>query len=214
MGKSKIRTLLMACVMIMLCAAMIVGGTYALWSKDVTVTNHLVAGKLDVKLDRISLTKTYLDDTTGYLVTTEPDTTIVDFSTSTTANVFGLSDSELIVPTSSYAARLKLSNNDDVAFTYDIIIKLTSVSNALAQQLKVYVSEGDGDLVDKGFLSDYATENGAAIISTQTMAKNTAAKEFTIKIEFVNDNSINNNAHSQQAEFDLLVKAVQKTSAQ
>lgn len=214
MGKSKIRTLLMACVMIMLCAAMIVGGTYALWSKDVTVTNHLVAGKLDVKLERISLTKTYLDDTTGYLVTTEPDTTIVDFSTSTTANVFGLSDSELIVPTSSYAARLKLSNNDDVAFTYDIIIKLTSVSNALAQQLKVYVSEGDGDLVDKGFLSDYATENGIAIISTQTMAKNTAAKEFTVKIEFINDNSINNNAHSQQAEFDLLVKAVQKTSAQ
>lgn len=212
MEKGKVRTLLMACVMIMLCTAMIVGGTYALWTKDTQISNHLSAGKLDVKLERISLTKTYLDDTTGYLVTTEPDVTVVDFSGSTTENVFGLGDNELIVPCSSYSARLKLSNNGDVAFTYDVIIQLTSVSNALAEQLKVYVSEGDGELVDKGFLSEYATEDGTAVISTQTMAKNTAAKEFTVKLEFVNNDSINNAAQTQEAQFDLLVKAVQKTS--
>lgn len=208
MGKSKVRTLLVACVMIMLCAAMIVGGTYALWSDNVTVENHLSSGTLQVKLERISLTKTYLDDETGYLVTAGPDTTIVDFTDTNTAddNVFGIED-EKVVPCSEYEAKLRLTNNGDVAFTYDVIIKLNSASNALAKQLKVYI---DGE--DKGTLDQYAVD-GKAVISTQTMAKNDVAKEFTVKIQFINDNDINNDAQDKEVKFDLLVNAVQKTSA-
>lgn len=208
MGKSKVRTLLMACVMIMLCAAMIVGGTYALWSDNVTVENHLTSGTLQVKLERISLTKTYLDDETGDLVTTDADTTIVDFTDTNTAddNVFGIED-EKVVPCSEYEATLRLTNNGDVAFTYDVIIKLTSESNALAEQLKVYI---DGE--DKGTLDQYAVD-GKAIISTQTMAKNDTAKEFTVKIQFINDDDINNDAQDKEVKFDLLVNAVQKTTA-
>ena len=208
MGKSKVRTLLVACVMIMLCAAMIVGGTYALWSDNVTVENHLTSGTLQVKLERISLTKTYLDDETGYLVTAGPDTTIVDFTDTNTAddNVFGIED-EKVVPCSEYEAKLRLTNNGDVAFTYDVIIKLNSASNALAKQLKVYI---DGE--DKGTLDQYAVD-GKAVISTQTMAKNDVAKEFTVKIQFINDNDINNDAQDKEVKFDLLVNAVQKTSA-
>lgn len=208
MGKSKVRTLLVACVMIMLCAAMIVGGTYALWSDNVTVENHLTSGTLQVKLERISLTKTYLDDETGYLVTAGPDTTIVDFTDTNTAddNVFGIED-EKVVPCSEYEAKLRLTNNGDVAFTYDVIIKLNSASNALAEQLKVYI---DGE--DKGTLDQYAVD-GKAVISTQTMAKNDAAKEFTVKIQFINDNNINNDAQNKEVKFDLLVNAVQKTTA-
>ncbi|MBQ7977941.1 MAG: hypothetical protein IJ301_05090 [Clostridia bacterium] len=208
MGKSKVRTLLVACVMIMLCAAMIVGGTYALWSDNVTVENHLTSGTLQVKLERISLTKTYLDDETGYLVTAGPDTTIVDFTDTNTAddNVFGIED-EKVVPCSEYEAKLRLTNNGDVAFTYDVIVKLNSASNALAEQLKVYI---DGE--DKGTLDQYAVD-GKAIISTQTMAKNDTAKEFTVKIQFINDNNINNDAQDKEVKFDLLVNAVQKTSA-
>lgn len=208
MGKSKVRTLLVACVMIMLCAAMIVGGTYALWSDNVTVENHLTSGTLQVKLERISLTKTYLDDETGYLVTAGPDTTIVDFTDTNTAddNVFGIED-EKVVPCSEYEAKLRLTNNGDVAFTYDVIIKLNSASNALAEQLKVYI---DGE--DKGTLDQYAVD-GKAIISTQIMAKNDTAKEFTVKIQFINDNDINNDAQNKEVKFDLLVNAVQKTTA-
>ena len=208
MGKSKVRTLLVACVMIMLCAAMIVGGTYALWSDNVTVENHLTSGTLQVKLERISLTKTYLDDETGYLVTAGPDTTIVDFTDTNTAddNVFGIED-EKVVPCSEYEAKLRLTNNGDVAFTYDVIIKLNSASNALAEQLKVYI---DGE--DKGTLDQYAVD-GKAVISTQTMAKNDAAKEFTVKIQFINANNINNDAQNKEVKFDLLVNAVQKTTA-
>ncbi len=208
MGKSKVRTLLMACVMIMLSAAMIVGGTYALWSDNVTVENHLSSGTLQVKLERISLTKTYLDDETGYLVTTDPDTTIVDFTDTNTAddNVFGIED-EKVVPCSEYEAKLRLTNNGDVAFTYDVIIKLNSASNALAEQLKVYIDDEY-----KGTLDQYAVD-GKAIIFTQTMAKNDVAKEFTVKIQFINDNNINNEAQGKEVKFDLLVNAVQKTTA-
>ncbi len=207
MGKSKVRTLLMSCVMIMLCAVLLIGGTFALWTDSAKVENHLVAGKLKVKLERISLTKTYLNNETGYLVTTDPDTTIVDFTNTNTANanVFGIDNGEKVVPCSQYEATLKLSNNGDVAFSYDVIIKLTSASNALAEQLKVYI---DGE--DKGTLDEYAVD-GKAIISTQTMAKNDVAKEFTIKVEFVDDNDVNKDAQEKEVKFDLMVKAVQLT---
>jgi predicted ribosomally synthesized peptide with SipW-like signal peptide len=192
----------------MLCAAMIVGGTYALWSDNVTVENHLSSGTLQVKLERISLTKTYLDNETGYLVTAGPDTTMIDFTDTNTAddNVFGIED-EKVVPCSEYEAKLRLTNNGDVAFTYDVIIKLNSASNALAEQLKVYI---DGE--DKGTLDQYAVD-GKAVISTQTMAKNDAAKEFTVKIQFINDDDVNNDAQDKEVKFDLLVNAVQKTTA-
>ena len=207
MGKSKVRTLLMSCVMIMLCAVLLIGGTFALWTDSAKVENHLVAGKLKVKLERISLTKTYLNNETGYLVTTDPDTTIVDFTNTNTANanVFGIDNGEKVVPCSQYEATLRLSNNGDVAFSYDVIIKLTSASNALAEQLKVYI---DGE--DKGTLDEYAVD-GKAIISTQTMAKNDVAKEFTIKVEFVDDNDVNKDAQEKEVKFDLMVNAVQLT---
>lgn len=44
MGKNKVRTLLVACVMILFATALIIGGTFALWSDNVSVENHLSAG--------------------------------------------------------------------------------------------------------------------------------------------------------------------------
>ena len=207
MGKSKVRTLLMTCVIITLCVAMVVGGTYALWSDSVKIENHLTAGTLNVKLERISLTKTYLDNETGRMVSTNPDTSIVNFTDTNTAddNFFGIANGEKVVPGSEYEATLKLSNNGDVAFSYEVIIKLTSNSNALAKQLKVYI---DGE--DKGTLDQYVID-GKAIISTETMAKNDVAKEFTVKIQFINDNNVNNDAQNKEVNFDLMVNAVQLT---
>lgn len=206
MGKNKVRTLLVACVMIMLCVATVIGGTFALWSANVSVENHLTAGSLKVKLERIILTKTYLDDETGYLLVSAPDTTTVDLTSTSTSNVnvFGIGENEKIVPCASYDAKLRITNNGDVAFSYQVIIRLTSVSNELAEQLKVYV---DGE--DLGYLSEYVN-GGHAIVSTSTMAKNDSAKVFSVKIVFDNLN-VNNAAQNQQASFDLLVKAVQLT---
>lgn len=210
MKKSKVRTLLMSCVMIMLCAAMIVGGTYALWSDSVKVENHLTAGTLKVKLERTSLTRTYLDED-GYLATSAPDATPVDFTTATSANVFGLTSDEKIVPCQWFEAKMKITNSGDVAFTYDVIIKLTSESNALAEQLEVTVKDGDDEQTFK--LSECASNDGKYVISSSMVAKNTVFKEFTVKLEFVNNNAVNNSAQAKSASFDLLVNAVQKTSA-
>ena len=181
MGKSKIGTLLMSCTMMLLCVATIVGGTFALWSDSAKVENHLTAGTLKVKFERISLIKTYLDTETGYLVTTNPDTTVVDFTNTNTAqtNAFGIANNEKIVPGSSYQAKFKLTNNGDVAFNYDVIIKLTSGDVDLAKQIKIYLDD-----IDMGTLDTFAVD-GKAIILAQTMAKNDLAKEFTIKVEFI-----------------------------
>lgn len=214
MRKSKFRTLFTACATILLSSAAVIGGTYALWSENVTVNTHLAAGTLKVKLERIGLTKTYLDNDTGYLITPPTDHTIVDFSNGSTANenVFGIASGELVVPGASYSATMRLTNDGSVAFTYDITITLQSVSNELAEQLKVYVSEDDGELADKGYLSSYAT-NGLAVLSQGTMAKNDNAKIFTVKIVFEHSDE-NNAAQEQQAKFDLLIEANQKTDAQ
>ncbi len=208
MFKNKVRTLLMSCVMMTLCVAMVVGATFSLWSDSVNVENHLIAGSLKVKLERISLSKTYLDNETGCLVTPNANETVVDFSSTNTsnANVFGINDGEKLVPGSKYEAKLKISNNGDVAFTYDVIIKLNGNSNALSEQLKIYI-----DGIDSGTLKDYAVD-GKAVISTQTINKNDLAKEFTVKIEFVNDNAINNDAQNKEVKFDLLVNATQLTN--
>ena len=203
---NKIKTLLMSCVIMTLCAAMIVAGTFALWSDSVKVENHLTAGTMSVKLERISLTKTYLNNETGKMATTT-NTTIVDFSNTNTsnANVFDIANDEKVVPSSAYEATLKLSNNGDVAFSYDVIIKLNSNNNALAEQLEIYV-----DGTSKGMLSDFAVD-GKAVISKQEMLKNDSAKEFTVKVVFVNDDDVNNDAQNKEVKFDLMVNAVQLT---
>lgn len=218
MGKSKVRTLLMACVMIMLCAAMIVGGTYALWSDNVNVTNHLSAGTLKVSLYRTYYEKHTLGD--DMYMTDEPNSETVNFSESTTANVFGLRDNELIVPTSSYAARLKLTNDGDVAidYTVKIVVDGNKSSKDLAKQLKVYIGTGEANNVtyDAGrYLATEDDENGVQYLTyavyTGVMDKNVTEKEFWVKVVF-EDRNDNNDAKSKEVYFDLLVEATQKTT--
>lgn len=207
MGKTKVRSIIVTCMMILFCTALVVGSTVALWSDSVRVENHLTAGSLKVKLERTSLTKTSLDEETGYLTVTE-DSQTVDLTDTDTGNinVFGIGANEKIIPGAYYAATLRLTNDGDVSFGYDIIIKLTSASNALAEQLKVFV-----DGTDKGYLSAFTGNDGVAIISTQTMAKNDGAKVFSVKIAF-DDLDENNAAQNEQASFDLLINAVQLTA--
>lgn len=212
MVKSKVRTLLLASVMIMLCTVMIVGGSYALWSGNVTVSNHLQAGSLKVELYRTSLTKLTLGED-GYLKSDTDDNPINFSDTNTeTNNVFGIADDEKVVPGASYEATMKLVNSGSVAFTYDIIIELkelTDNNRALANQLKVYVDD-----VDKGALSSFIGDNNTAVISTDlTVKANENTSEFTIKIEFVNntDNTTNNAAQKQEVSFDLIINATQTT---
>lgn len=218
MERKRVRTLLMASVTIMLCMALLIGGTYALWSKTVSVNNHLVAGNLDLKLERIVLSKTMLDNETGYMIEkaiqTEEDAP-VDLTTGSDVNVFGIEESELVVPTSCYEAKMRLTNNGSVAFKYQIVIKLIEVDKELAEQLMVSVNG-----VENGYLSTFDAQDGQVVVtSTDASAvEKGQATTFRVKVEFKDDSAegvtsiINNAAMNKKVDFDLIVKAVQLTS--
>lgn len=194
----KTRVLLTACTTIMLFVALIVAGTYALFSDSVTMKNHLQAGTLEVKLERLDLKWTELDSTTGYLKEGS-NTDVVNFTEATEENIFGISTDSKIVPGCFYEATLKLTNIGSVAFDYSVAIVLDGISNELAEQLKVTV-----DTVDKGTLSA-----GTTTVAKDMLAINEFTKTFIVRIEFVNNNAINNAAQAMQVCFDLIVRATQ-----
>ena len=215
MGKNKVGKLFLAGMTIMLCIVALIAGTYAIWTDSVTVSNHLEAGTLSLKLERVGLTKVVLDSD-GYLAeqTFTEEEAYADLTDASEVNVFGIEANEKIVPGASYQATLVLSQGEDnaVAFTYRVIVKLNGESNALAKQMQVFVGTDGGELEAKGTLADYGSEDGEVIVSAQTMTKTDSAKIITVKIAFA-DRTDNNLAQNLTADFDLIVKAEQKTSA-
>lgn len=226
MREGKVRTMLLASVMIMLCTAVIVGGTYALWSDHVIVNNHLSAGSLKVELKRTYLEKYALNDKM-YMART-----IDSNETSTTANMFGMNDDELIVPTSYYAARLKLTNVGNVAIDYTINITVDKNSDAeLAKQVIIHVGDNQKAIYDekKGYSMNVndddcnhlakKIENGKVDYLTYEagsgyMDKNQKEKEFWVEIMFENlaNSDIQNKVQGKCVKIDLLINAIQKVS--
>ena len=90
----KLRALLSAALTIMLSVSIGAAGTYALFSDNVEVTNHLQAGTLELGLTRTKLVKSVPDATTGMPTKTE-DTAARDFSAATSENVFGIGDEKI-----------------------------------------------------------------------------------------------------------------------
>lgn len=215
MLKGKMKTLLSAAVLSMLGVSLLVGGTYALFSSKVSVTNHLKAGNLNISLVRTSYSKWVLDDD-GYLEE-KTDSTETDFTTANDQNIFGLETDELIVPTSKFSADLKLINGkkvdgsyvkSSVAFTYTVSLLTYSTSNSdLLDQLQVTITKDTTTVTKK--LSE--CENLEVFSGVMTTSDEDAA--FTVALEFLNlDNSENNKAQEKEASFDLVVEAIQKTS--
>lgn len=215
--KSK-RTLLVASAIILLCMTLIVGATYALFTDTQTVKNHLQAGNLSITLKRIELTKTHLDDM-GYLfedVVQTTDDPAVTFSNPTDKNMFDIETDEKIVPGSKYAATLQIENHSDVAFRYwiEIVCRNKSQGEDLAKQLKVTVNTGDDA---SAFVNDGLIVKGDGGYVGELAIGDT--ENFTVTVEFldsfVEENDIDHNdlAQGEKVEFDLVVHAVQATTA-
>ena len=220
MTKKK-RSVLLAVLTLMLCLALVAGGTYALFTDQVTLKNHLQAGTMDITLIRTNLTTTSLNDQTGFLVKTEnPED--VDFSkpydpndpNAKNKNVFDITDEMLIVPGCVYSAEMKIENNTDVAFGYWLeIVFDDKVDLTLAEQLKITVTTEDGSKSISKLLKDSAGLIGAEGDPIGILAK-TGSALFTVTVEFCDlDHSVNNNAKSTSFDFDLIVNAVQITTA-
>ena len=211
---SRTRTLLVSSVVILLAMIVIVGVTWALFTDTQNVTNHLQAGDLSITLTRTELTKTTLNEE-GYLVELPTDTTVVDFSDPTEANVFDIGESEKIVPGSKFVAKMDIANNSDVAFGYWIEIVCTDKESGanLAKQLKVTVNTGSDA---SAFVNDGLTVKGEnGYIGNLGIGANAA---FTVTVEFldsfVEENAIDSNdlAKGENLSFDLVVHAVQATN--
>lgn len=210
-GSKTMRTVFISMVAIVLCALLLVVGSYALFTDTVTVKNHLQAGTMKATLTRVQLDVTKLDEN-GVLKTYDPDMTPVDFTSSTEKNVFGLTGTEKIAPKTKLAATMSLSNTSDVAFTYYIKIQQTEIqagtpSDAkLLEQLQVTVTVDGTTKSDSQTLAD-GVQVGAEndVIGTVKIGETAT---FTVTVEFLNLTN-NNDAQGKQVAFDLIVYAVQ-----
>lgn len=231
-GTNRKRILLVSGAVILLCLTVVVGMTFALFTDDNLVNNHLVAGDLEITLWRTDLVKWDLDEK-GYISenvvqdstkTDDPAHAPVNFTNTTTRNIFDIDldadgNGDRIVPGCKYEATMLMENNSDVAFGYWIEVKCRNTDSGenLAKQLKVTVNTGTdnhaflGDgLVVKGENSNYI---GVLAVDEDTT--------FTVTVEFLDsyvpenglESDANDAAQAESLEFDLVVYAVQVTSA-
>ena len=225
----KKRTLVLSCTIILLCTCIIVGGSYALLSERFDAHSHLVAGKLDIKLERLSLTYPVLTEygTLKY----ETDDGEKDFSGSTGENVFGIDRELLMVPTSYYEVVMRLTNKGNVAFDYSVQVKLLNddlkeKDLAFARQLMVEVYAYDGETNGKGALLDSQPlsnfmDAGKTEITGTMYTKGEV--RFVVRVVFpdnpnegeaeYNKDFDNNYAMEGEVSFDLVVTATQRTDA-
>ena len=212
------RALITSAAIILLCMAIIVGFTYALFTDGERVTNHLQAGSLDIALVRTKLTSTYLTKK-GFLKT-ETNTELKDFTNDKNENVFAL-DKTVIVPGSEYVAEMMLVNGgidedgnidktkSDVAIGYWIEIDYDGYKTLdLANQLQITVTTDDDTTIrlKDGLVLGSASKPVGILAVGETA-------EFTVSLKFLDDRKVsgieNNDAQGQEAYFDIVVHAVQ-----
>ena len=204
---TKKRTLLLSALTALLGVSVAVGASYALFTDQVTVNNHLSAGSLDVGLYRVEYKENVLV-ADGTMAESTPDTTRVDL-TQNADKLFVIDD--LFVPTSWYETTVEVSNSGDVAFDYGVRIlwkddPANDKDQIIAEQIKITISVGDTQK-EQFYLCDCADYD----VVLGSMLKGDAAEQFTVKAEFVNRDD-NNAAMQAEIEFDLQVYATQKTN--
>ena len=120
---NKKRVIIISCLTILACLMIICGSTFALFTKNVTTTQHLQAGHLDLTLQREKLVTNKLQE--NGTMKEETNNQLIDFTKSTNENLFGIKEIDKVVPGSSYEATLILKNLGDVAIDYyiEIVIK-------------------------------------------------------------------------------------------
>ena len=218
----KFRTLFVAIATIMLSFAVLAGGTFALFTEEHKITNHMQAGTLKIDLTRTHLRSTVLN-ANGELVVAEDPSDVPfsgeDYDSQAHPNLFDIDDDVLLVPTCWYEATLEITNNSNIEFTssVDIIFDDEDSRNELADQLILTVMYTDGTQPVQMTLGD-VPEGGLPLKDFADVSSRSFS--FIVKIEFIdtdaddyNGTQVNNKAQGQNVYFDLVVKATQATVA-
>ena len=214
------RALLLAGTTIILCLALIVGGTYALFTDEERVGVHLQAGDLDVDFYRTDVLGCYVDPDTGLIK--EIHGGEIDFSEpegddlSLFDGILADGESLLIAPTCHFTAKMKIVNNGNVAFNY--VVGFEDIANenaALAEQLKVTLTIGGTPIFENVSLKDVLEQQYANNVAIQT-CDGFDSEEIVVTVVFVDAGEDNNAAQSEGAElaiseFDIYVVATQVT---
>lgn len=216
-NKKKVKVFLYSSILFLLITCMVAGISYALFTDEVKVENHLVkSGNLDIALKRTALEYTQLDSD-GYLQT-GTNNNVVDFTETNLGdqNIFDLNDNNnTVVPGSYFTAKLVLENRGNVAFDYTVEIKMLTedgeAANALASQLKVTITDEQGNVVGEPKMLSELNDTQSCVVNQGHMKGSETSHTFNVKVEFV-DVAENNDAKSQEAAFDLIVSAVQATT--
>ncbi len=133
--EKRTKTLLLSILTLCICTALVVGGTFALFSDSVKVNNHLSAGNLDVGLYRTSYKEYVLNDK-GLMVERDGEDDPKFDERLPLVGENG-SDKELFivskaVPTSWYQATMEVSNQGSTAFDYGVRILWTDTTDETA----------------------------------------------------------------------------------
>lgn len=217
---NRTRALLTSSSIVLLCMSIIIGMTYALFTDSHTIVHHLKAGELDVTLMRTNLEYVVLND--KGVMEKVTNSKAYNFTEPTEDSVFGLDSSDIkIVPGSYFEAVMEIGNNGNVAFDYVAGFELRGDVNALAEQLMVTVKDAKGEtVVDAKPLSEFSADNYAFYSGSVNVGD--AAQSFTVRMEFVDDVTVNeteiiidnDDAEGQEAVFDLVVRATQSTAVE
>lgn len=203
----RIRAITLCCVTVLCCVALIVGGTYALFSDSVNVTNHLQAGELKVRL--------YRDKLSGLLLTNQGLLKAFENSertefTKESANILGLTEERAVVPGCEFNAECSLENEGNVAIIYYLEFVFEG-TNKLAEQLQLTLNTGsDTKTVMLSQLGNNYTWGSAASPLGSVLSGSVA--QFSVELKFVDNDAVNNDAQGQQVSVDVIVHAVQLTS--
>lgn len=206
MGK-KMRVLLVACLTLAIASATAVVATYALWSSDVTVSNHLQAGTLSAELSRTGWSRNELDETGRLTVTNSPtDAPPVSYPSTDEENIFGLTEAAKMAPGAWCEADMTLKNGGDVAFGFWVEIVLQEDADpALAAQLTVTVTHGTTATEPVPLSSGLSVGSAAQPVAEVNKGQ---SLPFTVRVTFEDDDN-NNAARTKNVKFDLIIHAVQ-----
>lgn len=220
MGK-KARVLLISMVTMCMSLALIVCATYALFTGQVDVNNHLAAGSLEIGFLWTG-TDSYALNDKGQLsedsVTYNPAKDLEQ----TSEKLFNISGA---VPGSSYTVNLQVSNQGSVAFEYGVRILWEvntedevddELETLLAGQIEITVTCGTKTETFK--LSESAGKDVYLGI-LYADANTDPSQNFSVKAEFIDDGisddveSPNNKVQGISLNFDLQLYATQATDA-